>query len=66
MLSDIQAVCDTSVGGRNNKLRLESVRRLAATKIEFNKETQDKVQFSGTTIDLVQVKWDAYEDNAIL
>ena len=66
MLSDIQAVCGTSVGGRNNKLRLESVRRLAATKIEFNKETQDKVQFSGTTIDLVHVKWDVYADNAIL
>ena len=66
MLSDIQAMCGTSVGGRNNKLRLESVRRLAATKIEFNKETQDKVRFSGTTIDLVHVKWDVYEDNAIL
>ena len=66
MLSDIQAMCGTSVGGRNNKLRLESVRRLAATKIEFNKETRDKVRFSGTTIDLVHVKWDVYEDNAIL
>ena len=66
MLSDIQAMCGTSVGGRNNKLRLESVRRLAGTKIEFNKQTQDKVEFSGTTIDLVHVKWDAYEDNAVL
>ena len=66
MLSDIQAICGTSVGGRNNKLRLESVHRLAATKIEFNKDTRDKVRFSGTTIDLVHVKWDVYEDNAIL
>ena len=66
MLSDIQAMCGTSVGGRNNKLRLESVRRLAGTKIEFNKETQSKVKFSGTTIDLIHVKWDVYEDNAVL
>jgi len=66
MLSDIQAMCGTSTGGRNNKLRLASVRRLAATKIEFNKETQDKVNSTGTTIDLVHVKWDAYEENAVL
>ena len=66
MLSDIQAMCGTSVGGRNNKLRLRSVRRLAATKIELNKETQDKVGFAGTTIDLVHVRWDFYEDNAVL
>ncbi|MYE81013.1 MAG: hypothetical protein F4X36_04060 [Gammaproteobacteria bacterium] len=66
MLSDIQAMCGTSVGGRNNKLRLQSVRRLAATKIELNKETRDKVRFAGTTIDLVHVRWDVYEDNAVL
>lgn len=66
MLSDIQAMCGTSVGGRNNKLRLQSVRRLAATKIELNKETKDKVRFAGTTIDLVHVRWDVYEDNAVL
>ena len=66
MLSDIQAMCGTSVGGRNNKLRLQSVRRLAATKIEFNKQTRDKVGFAGTTIDLVHVRWDFYEDNAVL
>ena len=66
MLSDIQAMCGTSVGGRNNRLRLESVRRLAATKIELNKETQDKVRFAGTTIDLVHVRWDVYDENATL
>ncbi len=65
MLSDVQAMCGTSVGGRNNKLRLESIKRLAATKIEFNKETQEKVGHSGTTIDLLHVKWDVYEENAI-
>lgn len=66
MLSDIQDMCGTSKGGRNNKLRLESIKRLAGTKIEFNKETRDKVNSSGTTIDLIHVKWDVYEDNAIL
>ena len=66
MLSDIQDMCGTSKGGRNNKLRLESIKRLAGTKIEFNKETRDKVKSTGTTIDLIHVKWDVYEDNAIL
>lgn len=66
MLSDIQDMCGTSKGGRNNKLRLESIKRLAGTKIEFSKETRDKVKSSGTTIDLIHVKWDVYEDNAIL
>lgn len=65
MLSDVQAMCGTSVGGRNNKLRLDSIKRLAATKIEFNKETQNKVGHSGTNIDLVHVKWDVYEEKAI-
>ena len=66
MLSDIQDMCGTSKGGRNNKLRLASIKRLAGTKIEFSKETQDKVKSTGTTIDLIHVKWDVYEDNAIL
>ena len=65
MLSDIQDMCGTSKGGRNNKLRLESIRRLAGTKIEFSRETKEKVKI-GTTIDLIHVKWDEYEDNAIL
>lgn len=65
MISDIQRMCGTSSGGRNDKLRLESVRRLAGTKIEFSKETRKKVR-SGTTIDLIHVKWDAHEENAVL
>lgn len=65
MISDIQRMCGTSSGGRNDRLRLESVRRLAGTKVEFSKETQKKVK-SGTTIDLIHVKWDEYEENAVL
>lgn len=66
MVSDIQSMCATSVGGKNNKIRLESIKRLAGTKIEFNREMGNKVKVSGTAIDLLNVKWDAYEDNALL
>lgn len=65
MLGDIQDMCGTSKGGRNNKLRLASIKRLAATKIEFSRETQEKTR-SGTTIDLIHVKWEEYEDSATL
>ena len=65
MVSDIQGACGTSQGGRNNKIRLDSVRRLANTKIEFI-ETRDKSNISGTSIDLLHVAWGYFEDNAVL
>jgi hypothetical protein len=66
MLSDIQSVCGTSQGGKNNRLRLDSVKRLAATVIEFSTRTAGKFIGRGTDIKLIDVAWQEYEDNAIL
>lgn len=66
MLSDIQNVCGTSRGGRNNQMRLDSVKRLGATVIEFSTKTAEKFMGRGTEIKLIDVAWQEYEDNAIL
>lgn len=66
MLSDIQDECGTSQGGKNNKLRLDSIRRLAATTIELNTKTPDKIVGRGTNIKLIDVAWQEFTDNAIL
>jgi len=66
MLSAIQQECGTSQGGKNNKLRLDSVRRLAATTIDLDTKTAEKVIGRGTNIKLIDVSWQEYTDNAIL
>lgn len=66
MLSDIQQICGTSLGGKNNKLRLDSIKRLGATVIEFDQRTSDKFIGKGTEIKLLDVAWQAYQENAIL
>jgi len=66
MLSDIQQICGTSLGGKNNKLRLDSIKRLGATVIEFDQKTSRKFIASGTEIKLIDVAWQSYEENAIL
>lgn len=66
MLSDIQNVCGTSQGGKNNRLRLDSIKRLSSTTIEFNTKTAEKFVGRGTVIKLIDVAWQTYEDNAIL
>ena len=66
MLSDLQEECCTRQGGKNNKLRLDSVKRLAATTIELDTKTANKVIGRGTTIKLIDVAWQEYLDNAIL
>jgi len=66
MLSDIQAICGTQLGGKNNKLRLTSIKRLCATNIEFDTKTKDKFTGSGTTIKLIDVLWQEYHENAVL
>jgi hypothetical protein len=65
MLSDIQAVCKTSRGGKNNKMRLDSLKRLMATTIEFTKTTGEFANV-GSGIRLLDIAWDIYEDNAVL
>jgi len=64
-LSDIQAICGTSKGGNNNRLRLASIKRLAATSIEFT-ETKKNVRQRGTTFRLIDVAWDAWKEDAVL
>lgn len=66
MLSDIQNVCGTSQGGKNNQLRLDSIKRLAATRIEFDTKASDKFVSAGTTVSLIDVAWQEYAENAIL
>jgi hypothetical protein len=66
MLSDIQNVCGTSRGGKNDRMRMDSIKRLAATVIEFTTKTADKFTGKGTEIKLIDVAWQEYEENAIL
>ena len=65
MLSDIQTVCRTSRGGKNNKMRLDSLKRLMATTIEFTKITGEFANV-GSGIRLLDIAWNVYEDNAVL
>ncbi len=65
-LHDIQSMCGTSIGGLNNALRLESIKRLAATTLELTKQSNRKGASRGTTIKLIDVLWDAFDENAIL
>ncbi len=66
MVSQVQAFCSASSGGHNNKLRLDSIRRLANTRIEFDTATKEKVASKGTTISLIEVAWQKYLDEAVL
>jgi len=66
LLTDLQHECGTERGGNNNKLRLESVKRLAATTIELDTKTADKIVSRGTTFKLLDVAWQEYVDNAVL
>ncbi len=64
-LSDIQKICGGTKGGNNNELRLASIKRLAATSIEITKQAAAKTGERGTTIRLIDVAWEAWEENAI-
>lgn len=66
MLTDLQNVCRQSCGGRNLRLRLDSVRRLAATVIEVSPDTTNKFVSSGTSFKLLDVAWQEFAKNAVL
>ena len=66
MLSDVQKMCGTELSGQANRMRLNSIKRLAATVIEFDNKTADKYIGSGTSVKLVDVAWQYYEDNGLL
>ena len=66
MVSQVQALCSASSGGHNNRLRLDSIRRLTNTRIEFDTATKEKVASKGTSISLIEVAWQNYLDEAVL
>ena len=65
-VSQVQLECTPTTGGDANKLRLASIKRLAATTIEFDNKTADKLVGRGTTIKLIDVAWQEFADTAIL
>ena len=66
MVGDIQRELGAQRGGRNNELRLESVKRLAATQIEFDTRTADKLCGKGTVFKLIDVVWSSFADEALI
>lgn len=66
MVSDIQGACDCATGGMNNKLRLDSVKRLAATVIEFTSNPSSNFVSRGIDVKLMDISWEEYEENALL
>lgn len=69
-LDDIENVCGTKRGGQSNKSRLDSIVRLAATRIELDSDTSAKPNVlgksKGTVIGLLDVHWETFEKDAIL
>ncbi len=66
MLTDIQRECDVKPGGKNNELRIASIKRLAATTIELEQDIAENFVNNGTNIKLIDVVWQEYTDNAVL
>ena len=66
MITDLQHVCNQSCGGRNIKMRMDSVRRLASTVIEVSPESHNKFIKSGTSFKLIDVAWQEFHENAVL
>jgi hypothetical protein len=65
-ISDLQRELGVDAGGRANDLRLESIKRLAATRIEFEALAGDGT-VCGTTHSLLEVQWKRWRgDGAIL
>lgn len=66
MLSDVQKICGTKLSGQSNRMRLDSIKRLANTVIEFDTKTAGKFMGTGTSVKLVDVVWQYYEENGLL
>lgn len=66
MLSDIQEECESVRGGAADRMRLDSIKRLAAVVIEFDTKTAEKYVGTGTSVKLVDVLWQFYTEDAIL
>ncbi|WP_282611238.1 hypothetical protein [Pelagibius sp. Alg239-R121] len=64
-LADIQELCECSQGGRNNQLRIESVKRLSNTKIQIERNIDRNRGVKGTSLSLIEVAWQTYEEDAV-
>jgi len=65
-LSDLQRELGVDAGGRANDLRIESIKRLAATRVEFEALAGDGT-VCGTIHSLLEVQWKTWRgDGAIL
>ena len=64
-VTDIQRMCRTARGGKNNVRRLESVRRLNATTIEFTQSVRHKLGIveAGAAMGFLDVSWATYDDD---
>ena len=64
-LSEIEDLCGNTRSGHNLKARLAAIKRLAATRLEFERIADDKVP-KGTTISILDVAWEKWEREAVL
>lgn len=65
-LDDIQKVCRTARGGKSNRLRYESVKRLAATVIELNAKTSNVNGEMTSQFKLIDFDGERFDNDAIL
>lgn len=64
-ISEIEAQFGNKKSGHAYKLRLESIKRLAGTRIEFE-TLSDKAIVKGTMISILDVAWQRWEQEAVL
>lgn len=64
-LSEIEDLCGNTRSGHNLKARLAAIKRLAATRLEFERLADDQVP-KGTTISILDVAWEKWEKEAVL
>lgn len=64
-LSEIEDLCGNTRSGHNLKLRLAAIKRLTATRLEFERLSDSEVP-KGTTISILDVAWEKWEQEAVL
>ena len=64
-LSEIEDLCGNTRSGHNLKARLAAIKRLAGTRLEFERMADDKVP-KGTTISILDVAWEKWDREAVL
>ncbi len=64
-LSEIEDLCGNTRSGHNLKARLAAIKRLAGTRLEFERLADDQIP-KGTTISILDVAWEKWEKEAVL